>query len=90
LLNDLAEQIKKVKALTVFCCHPNNTKKCSDEITKILPKVFVQQALRIIDSKKITDINEHFPQTSVSTKNLQVLMCTKYEKYSSNFTLGSI
>lgn len=56
----------------------------------ILPKVFVEQALRIIDSKKITDINEHFPQASVPLENLQDLMCTKFEKYNFNSILESI
>lgn len=31
LLSDLAEQIKKAKAISVFCCYPNDP-KCSEEI----------------------------------------------------------
>lgn len=56
----------------------------------ILPQVFVERALRIIDSKNITDINEHFHQASVPLENLQVLMCTKFEKYNFNSILESI
>lgn len=55
----------------------------------ILPKVFVEQALRIIDSKKKPDINEHFPQASALPENLQVLMCTRFEKHDFNSMLES-
>lgn len=55
----------------------------------ILPEVFVKQALKIIDSKKITEINEHFPQAIVPPENLQVLKCTKFEKYNFNSILKS-
>lgn len=55
----------------------------------ILHEVFVEQTLRIIVSKKTTDINEHLPPASVPVENLQVLMCTKFEKYNFNSILKS-
>lgn len=87
LLNDLAEQIKKAKAITVFCCHPNDP-KCSEKIaTKHFTQSICGTGLKSYDSKKITEINEHFPQASVPLENLQVLMCTKFEKYNFNSIL---
>lgn len=59
-------------------------------LLNILPKVYVEQALIIVDSKKITDINEHFPQASESLEDLQVIVCTKFKKYNFNSILESI